>query len=30
LRDLTGIRVESLGDEIVIRFTPLADPASKN
>jgi len=30
LRDLTGIRIESLGDEIVIRFTPLADPASKN
>jgi sugar-phosphatase len=30
LRDLTGIRVESLGDEIVIRFTPLADPASKS
>jgi sugar-phosphatase len=30
LRDLTGIRVENAGDQIVIRFTPLAAPASKS
>ncbi len=30
LRDLTGIRVESADDEIVIHFTPLAAPATKS
>jgi mannitol-1-/sugar-/sorbitol-6-phosphatase len=30
LRDLTGIRVENAGDHIVLRFTPLAAPASKS
>ena len=29
LRDLTGIRVESAGDEIVIHFTPLAAAATR-
>jgi sugar-phosphatase len=28
--DLTGVRVENAGDQIVIRFTPLAAPASKS
>jgi sugar-phosphatase len=28
--DLTGIRVENASDQIVIRFTPLAAPASKS
>jgi len=30
VRDLTGIRVEYLGDQIVLTFTPLAEQASKS
>jgi sugar-phosphatase len=30
VRDLTGIRVESVGDEIVLHLTPLAVPAAKS
>jgi mannitol-1-/sugar-/sorbitol-6-phosphatase len=30
LRDLTGVRVESVGDQLVLRFTPLFVPASKS
>ena len=30
VRDLTGIRVEYLGDQIVLIFTPLAEQASKS
>jgi len=30
VRDLTGIRVECLGDQIVLNFTPLAEQAPKS
>ena len=30
VRDLTGLRVESVGDQILLKFTPLVDPASKS
>jgi hypothetical protein len=30
VRDLTGIRVEFAGDQIVLSLTPLAGPASKS
>ncbi len=30
VRDLTGIRAEFLGDQIVLNLTPLAEPASKS
>lgn len=30
LRDLTGVRVESVGDQLVLHFTPLSAPASRS